>query len=55
MTVAAGPLMRLIGNKGDGYYTRMSLAAVLDQQGYFKAAIQEYEKAAKLRDRFLNL
>ncbi|HLT39674.1 MAG TPA: hypothetical protein VK034_25500, partial [Enhygromyxa sp.] len=39
-------LEKLIGNKGDGYYTRMSLAAVLDQQGDFKAAIQEYEKAA---------
>ncbi|HVI00520.1 MAG TPA: tetratricopeptide repeat protein [Enhygromyxa sp.] len=39
-------LEKLIANKGDGYYSRLALATVLEQQKDFKAAIQEYEKAA---------
>jgi cellulose synthase operon protein C len=39
-------LEKLIASKGDGFYTRMTLATVLEQLGDQKAAIQEYEKAA---------
>ena len=37
----------LVAGDGDGYFTRMGLGAVLEQQGDKKAAIAEYERAAK--------
>jgi hypothetical protein len=39
-------LEKLIANKGDGYFARLALATVLEQQKDFAAAIQQYEKAA---------
>ncbi len=38
---------KLIASDGDGFHPRMTLAAVLEQQGDPKAAIAEYERAAK--------
>lgn len=39
-------LEQLIADKGDGFHTRTTLAAVLEKQGDFKAAIAQLEKAA---------
>jgi cellulose synthase operon protein C len=39
-------LEKLIVDKGDGFHTRTSLAAVLEQQGDFTGAIAQLEKAA---------
>jgi len=39
-------LESLIGAKGDGYHTRMALAAVLEQQDDSAGAIKQYERAA---------
>lgn len=46
LATAKTVLDKLIANKGDGFYTRMTLAMVLEQQGDQKGAIQEFEKAA---------
>lgn len=40
-------LEKLIAGNGDGFIVRKTLAAVLEQQGDSKAAIAEYERAAK--------
>ncbi|WP_146660882.1 tetratricopeptide repeat protein [Enhygromyxa salina] len=39
-------LEKLIAANGDGFHTRTTLAAVLEQKGDKKGAIQQYEKAA---------
>lgn len=39
-------LEKLIADKGDGFHTRTTLAAVLEKQGDFKGAIAQLEKAA---------
>jgi cellulose synthase operon protein C len=39
-------LETLLADKGDGFHTRTTLAAVLDQQGDEQGAIAQYEKAA---------
>lgn len=46
LATAKTVIEKLIASKGDGYFSRMTLAAILEQQGDSKAAIQEYEKAA---------
>jgi tetratricopeptide (TPR) repeat protein len=46
LPAAKTALEKLIADKGDGFHTRTTLAAVLEKQGDFKGAIVQFEKAA---------
>jgi tetratricopeptide (TPR) repeat protein len=46
LPLAKTTLEKLIADKGDGFHTRTTLAAVLEQQGDWKGAIVQLEKAA---------
>jgi tetratricopeptide (TPR) repeat protein len=46
LAAAKTALEKLIADKGDGFHTRTTLAAVLEKQGDFKGAIAQFEKAA---------
>jgi tetratricopeptide (TPR) repeat protein len=46
LAAAKTTLEKLIADKGDGFHTRTTLAAVLEKQGDFKGAIAQLEKAA---------